>query len=757
MVVENIIEGAKKVLSLTKESLKDVENKPVGYKDTNYNLPTIRGLLGKEIKNLDELKEFINSLEVKEEATLENALDAGVLTLMCAEALETLKYATEEEPYKEPYVGFIPDKIIRDLGVPLVEGKIPAIFVVIGKVGDSEKLKKLIDDIKKRNILTLFIGDIVKELDEAGIEYGLDKLLVPVGEGITSAAHAANLAIRVPLIYGGIEPGKTEDIIDYIKNKVPAIVIALGEIDDITLSAGAGCIKAGVPVITNNPVPEIKGALESSDIDNIVENALKMKNIEVRTVTEMDETEIPVSVGPMNEGERVRGPDMHVELAGPKSFGFELVTAVDEASDEVKIIGKDIKDMEEGSRSPFAVIIRVSGDNLEEDLEGVLERRIHEFFNYIEGVMHLNQRDSVWIRVNKNAAKKGLSLQHIGKIVQSLYKAEFPFIKNIDVILITDEEEVKKELENAKQIYDRRDARARDLNEEDVDVFYGCIMCQSFAPTHICVITPNKPALCGGINYFDARAAAKIDPEGPIFEIPKGELIDETKGIYSTINEVVKEKSQGSIEEIALHSIMEKPSTSCGCFEAITFYIPEVDGFGIVHKDFKGETPMGVPFSALAGQCSGGKQVEGFCGMCIEYMRSSKFFQADGGWKRVVWMPSELKERVKESIPEELLDKIATEENVSDTNELQEFLRSKAHPIVESWTEMAEPEMEEAVEEAGFEGDFESSAGSDFVVPTMELPAGFGGLPSNFKIILKNAVIKAEKIIITKEDGKSKK
>lgn len=77
MVVENIIEGAKKVLSLTKESLKDVENKPVGYKDTNYNLPTIRGLLGKEIKNLDELKEFINSLEVKEEATLENALDAG--------------------------------------------------------------------------------------------------------------------------------------------------------------------------------------------------------------------------------------------------------------------------------------------------------------------------------------------------------------------------------------------------------------------------------------------------------------------------------------------------------------------------------------------------------------------------------------------------------------------------------------------------------------------------------------------------------
>ena len=689
MVVENIIEGAKKVLNLTKESLKNVENKKVGYKGTNYNLPLIYGLLGKKVKDINELRELINSLEIKEEKTLENALDAGVVTLICAEALEALKYATEEQPHKEPYVGFIPDETLRSLGVPLVEGKIPAILVVIGKVGDKEKLKKLIDDIRKRNILALFVGEIVKEMDEAGIEYGFDKLLIPLGETITSAAHAANLAIRAPLIFGGIEPGNTEEIIDYLKNRVPAVVIALGDIDDITLSAGAGCIKAGIPVITNNPVPTIEGALESSDIENIVENALKMKGIEVK-VTEFD---IPVSVGPMNEGERVRGPDMYVELAGPKSYGCEVVLVKDNVEDGVEIIGKDLDEMEEKGRYPFAIVVEVSGEKLEKDLEGVLERRVHEFLNYIEGVMHLNQRDQIWIRINKNSYDKGLRLKHIGYVIQKLFKEHFPIIEKCKVTIVTDENKVKEILEEARKIYAERDAKARKLRDEDVDVFYGCVMCQSFAPTHVCIITPDRPSLCGSISYLDARAAAKIDPNGPIFEVPKGELIDEKLGVYSGVNEVVRERSQGAIEEVSLHSALVNPCTSCGCFEAIVFYIPEVDGFGVVHRNFRGETPYGLPFSSLAGQCSGGKQVPGFVGIAIEYMRSPKFLQGDGGWERIVWLPKELKERVKDSIPEELYDKIATEEDVSNTEELIKFLKEKGHPV------MKKEEIEEIKEE----------------------------------------------------------
>ena len=761
MIVENIIAGGKTVLNLTVDTLKnnkDEDSKKIGFPETNYHLPLIYGILGKKIENIGQLKELINSLEIDDnaDATLDNALDAGVKTLICAEALEALKYIDNEAPYGAPYTGFIPDKILRDLGVPLVNGKIPAILVVIGKVGDKEKLKSLINDIRKRNILGLFIGDIVKEMEDANIEFGLDKFLVPVGDSITSAIHAANLAIRAPLIYGGIEGGKTEEVIDYITNRVPAIVVALGEVDDITLAAGAGCIKAGVPVITNNPVPEIEGALGSSDINNIIENALKMKNIKVEKMS-VEDINIPVSVGPMNEGERVRGPDMFVELAGPKQYGFELVKVVDDASDKIEIIGQDIGDMEAGTKTPFAVIINVSGKTLEEDLEGVLERRVHEIFNYIEGVMHLNQRDSVWIRINKESAEKGLNLTHIGKVIQDIYKSEFPFIEHIDITLITDADKVKEELEKVAEIYKFRDEKTKNLHEEDVDVFYGCIMCQSFAPSHVCIITPDKPALCGGINYLDARAAAKIDPDGPIFAIEKGECLDEEKGIYDSVNEVVQDKSQGAIESITLHSVLDRPSTSCGCFEAITFYIPEVDGFGIADRSFKGETPMGVPFSALAGQCSGGNQVEGFCGISVSYMKSSKFFKADGGWERVVWLPAELKNKVIDGIPEEMIPKIATEENVSSIDELIDFLKKNNHPIAENIgvevevEDTAESPVEEEAEYAGYADSGEEATIS---VPTMTMPAGFGGLPKGVKIVLKNAVIKAEQIIITRESDK---
>ncbi|WP_456418671.1 CO dehydrogenase/CO-methylating acetyl-CoA synthase complex subunit beta, partial [Methanocaldococcus infernus] len=506
MVVENIIDGAKKVLELTWNTIKDEDdNLKLGYPGTSYNLPIIYGLLGKKVENVKDLKELIKSLKIEDEKSLENALNAGVITLICAEALEALKYA------KGKGSGFIPDEVLRGLGVPLVEKKIPAIFVIVGSVGDKEKLKKLIEEIQKRNILALFVGKIVKELEEANIEVGLDKLLVPIGEEITKASHAANLAIRAPLIFGNVKPGDTEEIIKYLKERVPAVVLALGELDNITLSAGAGCIKAGIPVITDNDVPVIEGALEKASLEEIVDKALKMKGIEVK----VSEFKIPVSVGPMNEGERIRKPDMYVELAGPKSFGFELVKVVDNAEDKVEVIGKELDEMKEGERYPFAIIVKVSGDNLEEELEGVLERRIHEFFNYIEGVMHLNQRDQIWIRIGKESFKKGLRLKHIGEVVKQLFKEEFPFIKSCEVTIITDPEKIKEELEKAKEIYKKRDERTRALKEEDVDVFYGCIMCQSFAPTHVCVITPDRPALCGGINYLDARAAAKIDPNGP--------------------------------------------------------------------------------------------------------------------------------------------------------------------------------------------------------------------------------------------------
>jgi len=457
--------------------------------------------------------------------------------------------------------------------------------------------------------------------------------------------------------------------------------------------------------------------------------------------------DIPVDVGIIYEGERIRKKDMRVELGGPDAEAkFELVRVKkpEEVKDEkIAIIGPDIKDMKEGSTHPFGIFVEVAGKQIEPELEGVIERRIHEYCNYIEGFMHLNQRYDIWLRLNKKSFEKGLnSFNYIGKVLFKLFKSELPIIEKIQVTFITEPEKVKAMWKDALGIYEARDAKARGLEDEEVDKFYGCTLCQSFAPTHVCVITPQRYSNCGSISWFDGRASARIDPKGPVYEIDKGELLDAVKGEFSGVNETVKKKSLGEVTRVWLYTAFSYPHTSCGCFEAVAFYIPEVDGFGIVNRGFKEATINGLPFSTIADSTAGGRQVDGFHGLSIEYMRSPKFLQADGGWNRVVWMPASVKERVKDFIPKELNDKIATENDVKTIDELKTFLKQQGHPIVEKWKEAPA----EAVTEAEVAEEKEMST----TVPATQLST----LPitaRGFKIILKDAKIYAKKVIIKVE------
>jgi acetyl-CoA decarbonylase/synthase complex subunit beta len=297
----------------------------------------------------------------------------------------------------------------------------------------------------------------------------------------------------------------------------------------------------------------------------------------------------------------------------------------------------------------------------------------------------------------------------------------------------------------ALRIYDARDSKARGLKDEEVDYFYGCSLCQSFAPTHVCVITPQRYSNCGSISWFDARASARIDPKGMQYAIDKGQLVDPEKGEYSGVNELVKKKSLGEFNRVWLYTAFGYPHTSCGCFEAVAFYIPEVDGFGIVHRGYKDLTVNGLPFSTVADSTAGGRQIDGFHGLSIEYMRSPKFLQADGGWNRIVWMPTAILERIKDFIPKELMGKIATENESKDVNQLKQFLEAQAHPVVERWKAMPAEAVAESTE-APSEKEITVAEGTPVLeMPTLPITAG------TFKIILKDAKIHAKKVIIRAE------
>ena len=458
--------------------------------------------------------------------------------------------------------------------------------------------------------------------------------------------------------------------------------------------------------------------------------------------------DIPVDVGVIYEGERIRRNNMQIELGGPKQpTKFELVRAkkMDEVEDEkIIVIGPDLKDLPEGGNVPFGIYVEVAGKDIEEDLEGVTERRIHEYMNFIEGIMHLNQRYDIWIRVSKKSFQKGLnSFTYVGKVLARLYKSELPFIEKIQITFITDPAKVKEMYDQAMEIYDARDAKARGMKDDEVDTFYGCTLCQSFAPTHMCIITPQRYSNCGSISWFDGRASAQVDPKGPVFAIEKGKMLDAEKGEWTGINETIKQKTLGAVDKVWMYTGFGYPHTSCGCFEAMAFYIPEVEGYGIVDRGFKGVTVNGLPFSTLADSGAGGRQVDGFHGISIEYMRSPKFLEADGGWDRIVWMPQSVKDRVKDFMPKEAIENVATENDAKTVDDLKVFLKQKNHPVLKRW-------KEEEPEEASAEEGEESAESTVFPVSTATVAAG------GFKIIFKNAKIHAEKVIIKRDKPKKR-
>ena len=456
----------------------------------------------------------------------------------------------------------------------------------------------------------------------------------------------------------------------------------------------------------------------------------------------------PVDVGIIYEGERLRWKETHVELGGIKcDKKFELVQArnMDEIEDEKTIVvGKDLDELEPENTYRFGLLIEVAGAQIEKELEGVVERRIHDFTNWIAGVMHLNQRYDVVIRIGKKTFKEGFTkFQYWGDVLCKLFKEELPIIEKMQVTIITDPDKVEEMYSKALEIYEARDARARGLRDEEVGEFYACTLCQSFAPTHVCVVTPSRISLCGAISWFDARAAARIDPEGANFPIEKGDLVDDVSGEYTGINETVKKRSMGETERVYLHSIFDYPHTSCGCFESIAFYIPEVDGIGVVNRDFKGKTPNGLTFAELSSQVGGGAQVNGFVGMAIEYLRSYKFLEKEGGLNRVVWMPKFVKDRVMDAL-NGMAEKIATEEDVETLEDLQDFLRNVNHPVVERWVEEEIPAEATEAAETGITPTIEAGT---ITLPGGALVPGIGG---GVKIVLKGAKIYAEKVIIKK-------
>jgi acetyl-CoA synthase len=694
----------------------------VGFPNTAYFLPVIYSLTGIKIETLEDMKkplQFARKLlppHVKGSNHLPYLgplLDAGMAALFAFEIEEALRYLNDPDFYLPTeevdleagkiWLGAADDTVMRKRGVEFVDGSAPGFAAIVGSAPTPEIAKDIVEEYQRRSLYIFCAANqngttVIEQLIEADVQVGWNTRIVPFGPDISSAIFALGFANRAAMAFGGVQPGDHNKILMYNKERIFAFVNALGDVNAEWAAAAAGCVNWGFPTIADTDIPEILPTgicTYEHVVANVPHDEMVQKSVEVRGLkTTVSTIEIPCAFGPAFEGERVRGADLYTQSGGGKTQCTEYLkmAEMNEIEDgKVTVIGPDIPDMKEGDTFPMAIYMRVAGREFQEDFEPILERQTHHLINYIQGVMHMGQRDIAWVRVSKAAVDKGFTLKDIGVVLHAKFHQDFgKILDKVEVTIYTKKEEVDKITAEAKSAYTHRDERVETMADEDVEIFYSCTLCQSFAPTHVCTVSPERTGLCGAYNWMDCKASYEINPTGPNQPIEKGEVLDPVMGTFAGVNEFIKKASRGAIESYNFYSMVNDPMTTCGCCEAIAAMLPACNGVMTVNREYAGETPCGMKFTTLAGVMGGGASSPGFVGHSKFNITQKKFIVGDGGLLRMVWMPKILKDEIKDRLDKrgaelgvENFSEMIADETVGTTEEeIMPFLQEKGHPAL---------------------------------------------------------------------------
>jgi len=711
------IRGAHSIVKQAEEKLREAieskgKNAKVEYPDTGYYLPIVYSATAFEVKTLGDCEVALGHARallppIPEEKIylpyLGWALDAGIATLFAEEVIEACKYLIGPNPVDGIWLGAATDVILRERGIEFVDGTAPGFAAVVGAAPTNEIAVTIARELQEKNLYVFMSGNtngksFAEQLDEEGVQLGWETRLVPFGKNITSTIYSLGFANKAALSFGGIAPADFTRNLIYNKNRIFAFVMALGEVDDEKYANAAGAINYGFPTIADTDIPEIlpTGVCTYEHVvplithDKIVEKCIEVRGLKVAAA----KVDIPVAYGPAFEGERIRKDDMQIEIGGPGTPAFEYVVMRDNNDIEdgkIEVIGPDMDEMEIGPGKPLGVYVEVSGRKMQSDFEPIFERRTHHFLGEAQGFFHMGQRDIIRHRISKDAYDKGFRLKHLGNIIHSKYHEEYgALLDKVQVTLFTNKEEVDKKLGEVKAAFTERDVRALGMTDASVNEFYSCTLCQSFAPSHVCIISPERSGLCGAVSWLDGKAGFEITPTGPNQPIEKGKTIDEKLGLWEGTNDFLYNASNKEFEQVSMYSMVTNPMTSCGCFECISAMLPMTNGIMTVDRDFTGMTPCGMKFSTLAGTVGGGIQTPGFVGHSKFYMGSSKFISGDGGLARMVWMPKHLKDEIADALTEaaeeagldDFINKIADETIAQTEEEVLEYLQKVDHPVL---------------------------------------------------------------------------
>lgn len=461
------------------------------------------------------------------------------------------------------------------------------------------------------------------------------KNAIDLGPRETAAVYFLQIMVRYAMIWGSINPGDDHEMGHLLEKDMPGVVIAHEKLTPVEELLLLGLMKMGAPAVVPTDYPwDLGSYVRAEGTDRIVEAATKFPNLRVKEI-QGKIIDLPVFCNPANitaefEAESSIGGEgsFFVLMPGDVENGIKLpenedLTHCDAIGIMVQIGDKrlDVSTSEYIEGDSLRGISAITGLRAEQSKEG------NFFIHYMKGV------------------KPSASI--IAEALQRWIPYEFPYLENIHITILT-RDDVKKVRSVIDEFRIQRQKMIVEESDDTVKYFHYCLECQPFSKDHVCIITPDRPPMCGRGRLMQKAAALfgvsrhpwkrrELEEQEIRGTIAVRSAIDVKKGEYFEVNQTIERLSPSHIKRVQLHGLREFPHTSCGCFQFLVFWIESLCGIGIMERDYQGEAPEGFTWNKLAN-AAGGKQTPGIVGVSRNYLRSKRFMQGEGGLEAVCWV-----------------------------------------------------------------------------------------------------------------------
>ena len=611
--------------------LSDLPDAFVAFEGSEYAMPVAQAMLG-EMPDLAQLREWLA------EASEGEVKDLCEPMAVAAEVIESA--AGDRDLY------FIDDDRVRSYVFRGAKWRAGWVLVVGDGISDD-----LVNKLKAAEYMVFSSGHR-EQRDWA----------LPPRE--TGAIYFLQVMVRYAMVWGQIPPGQDHEMGHFLEQDMPGAMIVRGKVGQVERLVLLALMKMGCPAVVGPEYPYEVGPRAVARTDDEALAAIgEFPNMRVR-IFEGERLSLPGGADPAY---------LREEFTPAHTLSGLLQLRPGDGPAGVVVSG-------DASSDRIAIIVQVSDEKLDLPVSAHLEAQAVRYGSYLKGVKTYRADDGAF-RVEM---AEGVTLNGplLGEVISAGLRLRYPRLGPVKIGVHFGGAAVERERAQAEAFDQQRDAAILAESEETVDEFHLCIDCQPFSHTHVCVITPDRPPMCGR-NRNEIKAAAlwgtdyrpwarrQIGGKRLQYLATKGEAVDAEGGEWAGVNAMVRELSDGTVQRVRIHAVGEVPHTSCGCFGALAFVIPELGGIGVMHRGYKGLAPGELTWSILANR-AGGKQAPGVTGITLNYLKSPRAFGGEGGLSAVKWATEKALAIMRPRLPDGA--RVATENEANTLTELRGFM-----------------------------------------------------------------------------------